>query len=720
MLALLALAQLAAAAPPADSNYATPALRDFIARAAVANRAAPPTLGGYHARVESEFSFVVHDSLGREESTQVEQLEAQATWQRGAHYDFHIVGYRTQAAGAPVSMLSIIGGWTVPTLYGDRLSLGAIPVRELRDRDDSTVAVHPFAGDRDRYYRFSGGDTVTVLHTAGRAIPIVRVRVQPNGRAPERSVVFDGEIYLDADRAQIVRMHGEFVIVGAPHRGRPLWARLAGATGVAFVEFVNAEVDGRYWLPAFQRTELEANIPLLGENRVVLRLLSRFDDYRVTPADADSAAAALLSPDSLPRAVSWSPADSLSRFDGWQAPMGAATGAANASDFDDVAPDIWRPTGPPRVDFIPTRPENVLRYDRVEGVYTGWSARVRFRDAVPGLTAQAFGGWAWTERTVRGGAKLTLRRGMWLAGARAERQLVSTADFAGPQDLGSGDLGALFASVDDNDYVDRTIAAASATRILGRVDRALITVQAGAGRDASEIARLTRGGLATGGTMFRPNRYALTGSYGFASADLEWHPNVSDAFVEPGVGARLHAEAAAGGLAWNRVELDLAARQYWGPFTATARADGGMVAGRVIPPQQLFEVGGSQTLSAYSYKEFAGDRAALFGGFISYVLPIWRTPHRLWRAIMIPGLAPGFAVGADGGWTEISSASARRAVDALGTGWSATPVSRATDGVRASVGAGITFFSASVHLGIARPVDHAAPWRLVAGFGRSF
>ena len=143
LLVFLALAQLAAAAPRVDSTYATAALRDLVARAAAANHAAPPGLDGYRARVASEFAFVLHDSLGREQATQVEQLDADAQWRRGRSDEFHVVGYRTQSVGAPISMLTLVSGWTVPTLYGDRLSLGAIPARGGRARDrDTVVAIH--------------------------------------------------------------------------------------------------------------------------------------------------------------------------------------------------------------------------------------------------------------------------------------------------------------------------------------------------------------------------------------------------------------------------------------------------------------------------------------------------------------------------------------------------------------------------------------------------
>jgi hypothetical protein len=151
-------------------------------------------------------------------------------------------------------------------------------------------------------------------------------------------------------------------------------------------------------------------------------------------------------------------------------------------------------------------------------------------------------------------------------------------------------------------------------------------------------------------------------------------------------------------------------------------ADGGAVLGGVIPPQSLFELGGNGALPAYHYKEFAGDRAALLRSFASYTFPIWRTPRPLplLRGLVIPGLSPGIAAGVQAGWTGISSNAARVAVNELGMGWSTVPVSQETNGVRGSLGFGLTFLGGVAHAGVARPIDHTGPWRFVWGFGQSF
>lgn len=712
----VALAQIVAAAGPttrADSVYASATLRDVVAAATLNNRTPPPEFRGYEARVETELSLIVRDTLGRERAAQIEQLGAVARWRAMGDYSLHVVGYRTQSVGVPYSALSIVRGWTIPSLYGERLRLGASfgPTRTTDPRDQ-IIAVHPFARDRDDYYRFSGGDTVTVLRAGDRTIPIVRVKVTPRFVPGKRLGLFDGEIDLDANRLQIVRMRGRFLMLGERPRGASLRSRLPGVTAVAYAEFVNAEIGGRYWLPTFQRTEFQATVALFGQTRSVFRLVSRFGDFSV-----DTGLAVL---DSTPVRirVTYAPGDSMSRFHDWRQELGAVTSSVTADDFDDVGPDSWRPGGPARLDFTPVRTSEMVRFNRVEGFYTGVAAAVQFRDRFPGLSAGAFGGWAWSERTVRGGARASLRRGPWTFAARGERSLDRTNDFGLPMDDGGG-IGALLGTIDDNDYVDREAGVLSATRVFGSVDVGLSTVQFGVARDGAERARLSHG-IFRGNTEFRPNRGVAEGTYGFAIADVELRPNVTGDFVQPGVGARLHYEAARGDLRWQRVELGLSARRHWGPVTAGAHADAGLVLSGVPPPQTLFELGGYETLPGYDYKVFAGDRAALFRSFVSYRFPVWRTPVRLFRGLYIPGIGPGIGASAQGGWTEISSDGAQRSVDALGAGFSGGPVSVATGGVRATVGGGLTFFSDILHVGFARPVDHAAPWRLVVGFGPAF
>ncbi len=749
MLGAFLVLQLAAASRSAPT-YSTPALEAFIAAAATANRAPPPDLLGYGARIESELSLLVRDTLGRERVAQVEQVAMTATWARGADYSLRVIGYRSQTVGVPYSAFSIARSWTVPYLYGDRLTLGvdvgqsgsatkrgaeAADSTGRRPRDDTLRAIHPLAADRASYYRYSGGDTVAVLHSRARAIPIMRVRVMPHLDAVSdgtRISAFDGEIDFDAERREIVRMRGQFVASAATRGRRFSVARLPGIVAVAYVELVNAEIDGRYWLPSFQRSEFQATFAPLGAERSIFRLVSRFREMNVTASfvavDSGRVDSATVMQAESPglgyrRRLSFAPSDSVSRYREWAEPLGAATGKVSAADFDDLAPDAWRSTGAPRFELAPTKVEEVFRFNRIEGVYTGVAAGERFRDAVPGLTAHAYGGYAWTERTARGGATVTYRAGRWRTVARADRTLASTNDFTLPLENGGEGFGALFAGVDDQDYVDRRVATLSLTRMLGSAQGGLVVVEGGLGEDQPEEARLGRSPLVGG--HFRLNRGSLPGRYARGAATIELHPDVTGVYLEPGMGMIASYEIAGGGLRWQRGELTLAARRNLSDFVIATRANAGVVAGDPLPAQQLFELGGENALPGYDYKAFAGDRAAAAGVLAAYSFPLLRRPWRIVRSLVIPGLGPGIAIGAQGGWTELSTASARAAASVLSAGASTEcgsanecPVS--TNGIRATVDARLTFFGGLVGVGVARPIDRAAPWRLAFRFGQEF
>jgi hypothetical protein len=704
MISLLLCAQLAVSVGASDSVYSTPALRAVVARAAAENLRPPSEFQSYKSHIETEVSLLVRDTLGREHTAQIEQFATNAEWTRDGRYDLHVVGYRSESVGVPYSTLTIVRGWTVPSLYGNRLSLGAY-FNATNRRRDSLVAVHPFAPDRDAYYRFTGGDTVTVLHVGARSIPIERIHVHPNFTGTTMLAAFEGEIDLDADRAQIVRMRGQFVTLGGkkPSLGGRVLRAATGMVAVAYAEFVNAEVGGRYWLPAFQRTEFQAGFALLGQQRPVFRLVSNIGDIVVTDsarADVDS----IRPPRIL---VTWAPSDSVSRFGSWQRGLGTQSAAVHADDFADLAPDVWRPTGAPRLNLFPNTTERIFRFNRVEGAFTGVAPSVDLRDVAPGVSLGANVGWAWTEQTTRGGAFVSYRDGATTYSVRAERALPTTVDFepALSQDPG---FSALLGSVDVYDYVDRRSALVSATRVIHSIDVGLVTLQAGVASDRSEPARLAHGPL--GRRAFRPNPSVQEGSYTLGSADLELHPDVTGDFVRPGLGFIAHYEIGSGQLNWQRAEVGLSSRYYLGPLALAAHADAGATFGDNPPRQRIFELGGTETLPGYSVDQFAGDYATLFRSFASYRFNLWKRPIRLPRNIFVPGVNPGLAVSAQGGWTGFSS-SAHEAANTLG---------EATKRVRATVGAGITLFADAVHLGFARPVDQAAPWRFVGGFGATF
>src|SRR6185503_20520171 len=105
--------------PPVTTPSAS--LAALLAEAARVNAQVPDRLRAYRARIESEMSLVVLDSGGRERTAQLEQVASDVRWRAPDRYDQRVVGYREQAIGPTFSLMSFFGGWTIPTLYGNRL-----------------------------------------------------------------------------------------------------------------------------------------------------------------------------------------------------------------------------------------------------------------------------------------------------------------------------------------------------------------------------------------------------------------------------------------------------------------------------------------------------------------------------------------------------------------------------------------------------------------------
>lgn len=711
----------------ADSVYTSAALREAVARAAEGNRQAPAELRSYRALVETEAALVIHTPEGEELTGQIEQIASRVQWWRNGDYAQRVVGHRIQSAGPNVSVLTYMQqGWTFPVLYGERMGLFGMdtdePRRERRERRGPVYqVVHPFSRERDRIYRFEGGDTVAVLRLPEREVRVMRIRVTPR-RPPDGNVLaFHGDIDLDADRHQIVRMRGRLVLFG-PRPGLASRLLTLGTQGIAYVELENAEYERRYWLPYRQRVELQATSAIT-DSRAVVRIVSGFREHEVMASDAALASldSAGLSPDTSAAPVdtatgaaaptarrprfllTFAPGDTLTRYGDWEWDAGEATAGLSARDFDDVAPPALRPHGPPHLRFGARRITDVVRFNRVEGLYTGGGAVLAFRDAVPGLELRAAAGWAWSERTARGQVEASLRNDGWEAAVRAARDLDHTNDFTAPLEQGAA-VFMLLGAGDDFDYVDRRGVTASIARRFSRAD-ARVRLELGGLEDRPEPRRRLRGPY--GGDTLRLNRLVAPGSYLLTRLTLERSRSVNGSSLGPGLGGHLLLENAAGDLDWRRVEAGLTLRATRGRFLFAARLDGGIVFGDSPPPQALYELGTASTLPGYPYKEFGGDRAALLRGTLLYDPPLLDAPIRL-GGLVLPGLSPAPAVQWQAGWTGVSQG-ALPALDLLG--------SRETDGIRRSLAFRLGFFGGMFSVGIARPLDHRPDWEVVWSVG---
>ncbi|MFL5522700.1 MAG: hypothetical protein ACJ8AF_01205 [Gemmatimonadaceae bacterium] len=708
---------------PALAAVDSSGLSTLLAAAASVNAQVPERLKAYRTRIETEMSVVVLDSGGRERTTQVEQIASDVRWRAPDRYDQRVVGYRSQSIGPTFSLMSLFGGWTVPTLYGNRLQLGLSSVSDpntVVNASRRTLAVHPLAENRNRYYTYQGGDTAVTLFSNGRQIPIARIRVTPRTDAPGDAILFFGDMYLDADWKQIVRMRGRLVEV---HNGKVTinaGSRIPGVSGASFVELVNVEVNGQYWLPAFQRTELQARIASFGGFRTIVRVVSRFGDYQAN----DSSWAGPEPAPGVLHTLTFASSGDQQRFRGWERPIGAASGDVYYGELDDLAPTEWRATpDTKRLRFSPRTLAEVFRFNRIEGLFTGIALEKELRASSPRLSAHGSLGWAWAEQTARGTLSVARATGRTTTGLRVERSLTHTNDFKLPFSWGAT-LPALLGSTDNFDYLDRVTGTAFVNRTLGLKQRSLIGIEFGPGRDRAVQQNISRGLFVNAGEGFRPNRGIREGDYFRTVAALDFNPEISGMFVDRGVGARIYYERADGKLRWQRLEMRLAARREVGPFQLYAHGDAGSLLGKPAP-QVMFELGGDEGLTAYDYKEFAGDNAALGRAVVGYTLPFLQAPIHLPSRLIIPGLAPGLAAGIQAGWTEISGPAAQQALLELGstidpaTG-TVQPLSRSTNGVRASAEFLFTLFNGALSAGITRPIDTHGAWKFTARMGQGF
>lgn len=751
MLPLLVAAQLAAANPPTASG----ALRALVARAVDRNRTVPASLIEYRARMESEIAVLKGRADGEEGALSIEQSQNDMRWRRGDAFIQHLTAYRARQVGPSLSALAVLRkAWAIPMLYGNAFdgffgrgggpASGSPDDAKLRQADGG-VAIHPFGPEGERVYEFTGGDTVAAIGSERRTIHVVRVMVEPRrAQATWPIVVFRGEINLDAERGEIVRMRGQFVTVGrdGPQQKRLL---IIPVSVMAFVDLESVEIEGRYWLPSYQRIEMHVDVPALAEGKSVFRIVSRFRGHEVVWRDTAgeiASGAGAASTDGLPPVTSMGigaavPAlhrltmaggDTLERPATWWRPIGEATGGLRGSDFGEVGASGVDSMRTARFNWRAQRLADLMRFNRIEGWSTGAMAEYTPGAAAPGVKMRANAMWAWEERTMRGRLEVDRRfaDGRWRAGVRLARTLDITNDFTVSSDSGGALLAAL-AGLDDYDYVDRR----AATLTLGVHQfsrRATMRVELSVGDDRRAVARLV-GGPFGSPAPFRPNRGVDEGAYVRSAVQAEWNPRVNAGALATGVGALLRSEIAGGDLTWRRSTVRINARVDRGAMAHAIRLDGGMLASRNAPPQQLFELGGGPAFPGYSYKEFAGDRAFAVHARTLYRLPVMRAPLQVRGCTCFPSPSPELALTFHGASVSTGNAAAQASVARLGSRGDVVgaipappgrrlPLSRGTDGVRTSIEVGMRTFGGAVTVAMARALEAGARWRMVVLLGQ--
>lgn len=678
----------------ADSVYASARVRAVVAAAAARNAAPPASLRSYRARVETELSFVQSQSDGRETPLQLEQIASDLFWRADGAVTQEIIGYRAQTLGASFSGLSFFEvPFLIPTLFADRLDLVRTtgPVRSETGQLMRRRTLHPFAAGRDAVYSFSGADTVDVIRLPARVISIIRVHVVPRREPSRPTLLFEGDIDLDADRFHIVRMQGRLIATG---RGSSFLSNFL--QGVLYVKLENAEYDQEYWLPREQRFEAQA-VSRIGDARTTFRTISRVVELLTNDATAMARAA---DPDSFPYGrMILGPMSEISRFSDWATPIGTLSETSDAHDFDVYAPESLRPGTQSRLTFGARYVSQLIRVNPVEGFYTGGGLVYRLTDHA---TLRAHAGYAWSEQDVRGGVEFANKSKWWETRLRAERQLAHTADFVSALQLDPG-VTPIIAG-DQYDFVDRRIA----SLIAQRPSNLGTSARFEAGRASDRNVR--RHILNLNDSLSLTGR-GDEGAYWVGRAQLQHNASAGAQSLQPGFGWLLRAEGATGDLEWRRIDAGASLRRVAGPFTFASRVDAGILFSDAPPAQTLFDFNNTATLPGYSEdRVFAGDRTALARGMVMYSPPFLRSPIHL-GSLYLPALAPSPALGLYAGWTD-ARAQTLPVLERLG--W------QTTDGTRASVDLRMRFFGGAVSAGAARPLEQGGKWKFVWGWVSEF
>lgn len=657
------------------SGWGAPGVRDLMARASVrrAQPQADTALHNYRATAEG-FLYFFLDRRANDERTlvRVNQIGLELYWRQPGVARQRIVGMR-DASPLPNTMRYHIDHLTmVQNGFGDVIRVG--------DGDEVRDVVHPASPRGPGIYEYRLADSLDLrLPSSADPIRVYEVQVRPR-RTDQPGFV--GSVFVDRQTADIIRM--TFTFTPSSYVDKRL-------------DYINLSLDnglweGKYWLPNEQTVEIRRQIPefdfLAGS---VIRGRMRINEYQLNVAIPDSIFGTT-------RAVVAASPEQLKAYPFQRGIFDDVTEAGLSPSVDaerlrrEAAELIGAHllSGLPNLRLYYPDVSSGIRYNRAEGLFLG--AGLTYSSGPPwrldGAAGYAFGS----------GYGSTVARVSYQAGIRS----LSASGYAhAPRDLGpvtalAGVANTLSAAVLGKDYVDRWYAtgiALSTSKPVAPGLRVSVTASAEQQRSASLAESHA---LFNHGADFRPVLVIDRGDdYGInASIDrttptrgaIAWGGSLSvrAARFEPDVSAGstyarplLHAQLVARTPAHQREFLaDLTAA------TATANA----------PAQQYFLAGGTGTLPGYPYRSFAGRTGAVLSTQIT-------------QQIVYPWLALR-GIGAIGGTTDMSRTPA-----------TATWPGHQSDGLRASVGAGVSLFWDLLHVEAIKGVN-GGKWVVQLSFTR--
>jgi hypothetical protein len=672
--ALLAPALGAQEPAPAGAGWDDARALELVRRAQErrAETVADTALASYRADARGYVYFYLdRRDTGERTLVKTDQVALDVFWKAPAFAKQRIVGLRDEKKLPTRINYHLDHLSVVQDNFGDRIRLG--------DGDEVRDVLHPAAPESERFYTYRVADSLSIrLPGAGEPVRVYEVRVRPRDMGQP---AFLGSVFVDQRRGDLVRM--DFTFTPSSYVDR-------------YLDYINISLDNglwkeRFWLPNQQRVEIRRQLPELDfPAGGVIRGTMRVSNYRFNDPVPDEF---FRGPQvvAVPRAQREAFAFEQGLYEELR-----EEGIGPDTELAEVrrqAMELARArmlSGLPISRLDAGTASETLRYNRAEGAVLAAGLSFRPSEAV---VARVRGGWAFGAEhpLAEAGAR-------WRAGAA---EVDASAFYNAPRDVGiapaaSGVVNTLSALLAGEDYTDPYYArgvelrlrtplspgwsGSAAARVEAHRPAALTTdFSLLGGADAFRaVAPVQRGTLFGGTAEVRrsiPSGVAsgwgggLTVDGGRFEADEDGGDGTHD-FVRPVLDAQ-----------WVR---------RWSPRDALLELDGaaGAAWGR-LPRQGLFLLGGRGTVPGYAFRAFGGDRFALGRATASADL----------AAPWLRGRVFGAA-----GWADVGSAGGR----AL-SGWPAAP----TDGVRASLGAGLGIFYDLVRVDLARGLGDGGRWELI-------
>ncbi len=648
-LALALAASGSAARGAVAQEWDSPAVRMLVQRAVDRRQQAlaDTTLTDFTARAHGFLFFLGQIGEGLQEPPRLiksDQLELEVSWKAPRFSRQRIIGWRDRRELPTDISYHRDHLGIVLNNFADFIRLG--------EGDEVRDVPHPLSPAGLRLYQFALADSLTIT-LPDRAIRVYEVRVRPvDFRAPR----LVGSLFLDVDRAELVRMRFDFT------RAAYLDHQLEDIT----VSIENSLWGGRFWLPLRQEIEIRRRAEWLDfPARGIIRGRWEIDTYRF-----NQGLQLALFADGRPEIVAAPPEvrDSFPWTDSLEAEVRDVARPARLADLDAVRAEAASVaeghvlTGLQRAQLGGASVSEFVHVDRAEGLALGVGGVLRSGDEATEFRGRAGAATATTLFT--GGLALRIRRGAWtwgLAGYRDVRDMGDAPVIA----RAVNSLLAQETGSDFGDYYLATGGEGGVTRALG--GRTALALTAGVARIDSLPVRATW----ARGAYRRPAPQVAEGSWAYARLGLRRQAS-SFAMVREFTG---RAELEAAGLGAARYVRGYAEGRWQVPAGAgwlVLRASAG-AATRDLPAHRAFVLGGRGTLVGEGFRALSGRQAAWLSADLRIPagvpeIPLGSLAGTGRSATLVPFIAAGWT---GGGVAGAPGAPARgvRPVVGLGLEW---------------------------------------------------